>query len=107
MCVAPLVHRSSGAQPTLVATRLRLCAGRRPCGPLDVGPALMVNCMRGASDEFSVGIAFYRAHMGLTQNVLAGLVDRSEDWLSKIERGEHQIRRLDVATEVAKALRSP
>jgi transcriptional regulator with XRE-family HTH domain len=37
--------------------------------------------------------------------VLAGLVGRSEDWLSKVERNERQIRRLDVLTEVARALR--
>ncbi len=30
---------------------------------------------------------------------------RTEDWLSKIERGERDIRRLDVLAEVAKALR--
>ena len=66
-------------------------------------------CMRGAGDGdgYSVGerIAFYRVRRGLTQSVLAGLVGRSEDWLSKIERGERQLRRLDVLTEVAKALR--
>lgn len=68
---------------------------------------MMMGDMRGAGDQFSVGerIAFYRVRRGLTQTVLAGLVGRSEDWLSKIERGERQIRRLDLLTEVAKALR--
>ncbi len=63
--------------------------------------------MRGAGDQFSVGerIAFYRRRRGLTQAVLAGLVGRSEDWLSKIERGDRPIRRLDVLGEVAQALR--
>lgn len=63
--------------------------------------------MRGAGDQFSIGerIAFYRRRRGLTQGVLAGLVGRSEDWLSKIERGERDIRRLDVLSEVAQALR--
>lgn len=63
--------------------------------------------MRGAGDDLSIGerIAFYRARRGLTQAVLANLVGRSEDWLSKIERGERQIRRLDMLTEVARALR--
>jgi transcriptional regulator with XRE-family HTH domain len=37
--------------------------------------------------------------------VLADLVGRSEDWLSKIERGERDIRRLDVLAEVARGLR--
>lgn len=63
--------------------------------------------MRGAGDRYSVGerIAFYRVRRGQTQAVLSGLVGRSEDWLSKVERGERHVRRLDVLTEVAKALR--
>jgi transcriptional regulator with XRE-family HTH domain len=63
--------------------------------------------MRGAGDTLSIGerIAFYRVRRGLTQSVLANLVGRSEDWLSKIERGERDIRRLDVLTELARALR--
>lgn len=63
--------------------------------------------VRGAGDSFSVGerIAFYRRRRGLSQVVLAGLVGRSEDWLSKIERGERPARRLDVLSEVASALR--
>jgi transcriptional regulator with XRE-family HTH domain len=63
--------------------------------------------MHGAGDHLSIGerIAFFRARRGLTQAVLANLVGRSEDWLSKIERGEREVRRLDVLTEVAHALR--
>ena len=54
--------------------------------------------------------AFERHHRDacrrqLTQRVLAELVGRSEDWLSKVERNERDIRRLDVLTEVARALR--
>ncbi|NDL60193.1 helix-turn-helix domain-containing protein [Phytoactinopolyspora mesophila] len=63
--------------------------------------------MRGAGDHLSIGerIAFYRIRRGLTQAVLANLVGRSEDWLSKIERGEREIRRLDILTELARAMR--
>jgi len=63
--------------------------------------------MRGAGDALSVGerIAFYRRRRGMTQRVLAHLVGRSEDWLSKVERNERDLRRLDVLTEVATALR--
>lgn len=50
-------------------------------------------------------IAFYRQRRGYTQSQLAGLVGRSTDWLSKIERGDRQIRRVDLLTEVAAALR--
>jgi len=63
--------------------------------------------MRGAGDELSIGerIAFYRARRQLTQRELAGLVGRSEEWVSSIERGRRQVRRLDVLTAVAAALR--
>ena len=63
--------------------------------------------MRGAGDQLSIGerIAFYRRRRGLSQVVLANLVGRTEDWLSKIERGEREIRRLDVLVDVARALR--
>lgn len=63
--------------------------------------------MRGAGDHLSIGerVAFYRSRRGLTQAVLASLVNRSEDWVSKIERGERQLRRLDVVVELAHALR--
>ena len=63
--------------------------------------------MRGAGDHFSVGdrIAFYRRRRVLTQRVLAELVGRSEDWLSKVERNEREVRRLDVISDLARALR--
>jgi transcriptional regulator with XRE-family HTH domain len=63
--------------------------------------------MRGAGDELSVGerIAFYRRRRQLTQADLAALVGRSEEWVSSIERGRRQIRRLDRLVEVAQALR--
>lgn len=50
-------------------------------------------------------VMFYRRRRGLTQAVLAGLVGRSEDWLSKVERGERQVRRIDVLADLARALR--
>jgi len=63
--------------------------------------------MRGAGDQLSIGerIAFYRRRRGLSQAVLANLVGRSEDWLSKIGRGERDIRRLNVLADLARALR--
>lgn len=63
--------------------------------------------MRGPGDQLSIGerVAFYRLRRGLSQVVLANLVGRTEDWLSKIERGEREIRRLDVLVDVARALR--
>ena len=69
--------------------------------------SLYAGGMRGAGDHYSVGerIAFYRRRRGLTQRVLANLVGRSEDWLSKVERNERDVRRLDVINDVAHALR--
>jgi transcriptional regulator with XRE-family HTH domain len=41
----------------------------------------------------------------MTQRMLADLVGRSEDWVSKVERGARDIRRVDVVRELARALR--
>jgi transcriptional regulator with XRE-family HTH domain len=62
---------------------------------------------RGIGDELSIGerIALYRARRGMTQAVLAGLVGRGEDWLSKIERGERQVRQIDMLVALARELR--
>jgi transcriptional regulator with XRE-family HTH domain len=62
---------------------------------------------RGIGDELSIGerIAIYRARRGMTQAVLANLVGRSEDWLSKIERGDRPIRQLDMLVDIARVLR--
>lgn len=63
--------------------------------------------MRGAGDALTIGqrIAFYRARRGYTQTQLANLVGRRTDWLSKIERGERELRKVDLLTEVARVLR--
>jgi transcriptional regulator with XRE-family HTH domain len=63
--------------------------------------------MRGAGDELSVGerIAFYRNRRSLTQAALGGLVGRSEEWVSSIERGRRQVRKHDLLVELARALR--
>ena len=70
-------------------------------------PGVRFRGMRGFGDQLSTGerIAHYRARRGMTQSVLSALVGRSEDWLSKIERGEREIRRVDVLADLARALR--
>ncbi|MBB5158712.1 transcriptional regulator with XRE-family HTH domain/tetratricopeptide (TPR) repeat protein [Saccharopolyspora phatthalungensis] len=50
-------------------------------------------------------VAYYRRRRGYSQAVLSGLVGRSEEWLSQIERGARDIDRLSTILEVAKALR--
>ncbi|GAB3546892.1 transcriptional regulator with XRE-family HTH domain [Actinopolyspora lacussalsi] len=63
--------------------------------------------MRGAGEELSVGerVSFYRRRRGLSQAVLAGLMGKSEDWVSKVERGDRQVNRIDVLVELARQLR--
>lgn len=54
----------------------------------------------------SVGerIAAYRRRRGLSQATLAGLVGRSESWLSQVERGIRSVDRLSVLLDLAKVL---
>ncbi|GGZ14711.1 transcriptional regulator [Streptomyces inusitatus] len=49
-------------------------------------------------------IAWYRRRRGLSQEVLAGLVGRTADWLSKAENNRIELDRLSVITSLAKAL---
>ena len=50
-------------------------------------------------------IARARRRRGLSQAVLAGLVGRSESWLSQVERGKHGIDSHSVLTRLAEVLR--
>jgi transcriptional regulator with XRE-family HTH domain len=54
----------------------------------------------------SVGerIGAYRRRRGLSQPVLAGLVGRSESWLSQVERGVRSVDRLSVLLDMARVL---
>jgi transcriptional regulator with XRE-family HTH domain len=50
-------------------------------------------------------IAAYRRRRGLSQAALAGLVGRSESWLSQVERGVRSVDRLSVLLDMARVLR--
>lgn len=50
-------------------------------------------------------IATYRRRRGLSQAVLAGLVGRSESWLSQVERGLRPVENLPVIRDLATHLR--
>ncbi|MGW6599400.1 helix-turn-helix domain-containing protein [Streptomyces sp. NPDC055036] len=65
--------------------------------------------MRGLGDHLSIGerIAFHRRRRGYTQQVLAGLVGRSTDWLAKAESGRRKPPRIDMLAELARVLRVP
>ncbi|WP_211221023.1 helix-turn-helix domain-containing protein [Nocardioides insulae] len=62
--------------------------------------------MRGMTTQLTVGerIAWYRRRRGLSQDVLAGRVGRTSDWLSKIENGRIELDRLSVLRNIAHAL---
>ena len=49
-------------------------------------------------------VAWYRTRRGLSQEVLAGLVDRTTDWLSKVENGRAPLDRIPVVRALADAL---
>ncbi len=57
-------------------------------------------------DDATVGdrIAYYRRRKGMTQEVLAGLLGRSTEWLSQFERGARDVDRLSTVVAVADAL---
>ncbi len=60
-----------------------------------------------AADHQAVGqrIARARRRRGLSQTVLAGLVGRSESWLSQVERGKRGVDSHSVLTRLAEVLR--
>ncbi|MEZ0064329.1 transcriptional regulator with XRE-family HTH domain [Streptacidiphilus sp. MAP12-20] len=62
--------------------------------------------MRGMNQTLSIGerIAWYRRRRGLSQEVLAGLVGRTADWLSKIENNRIDLDRLSTIKALADAL---
>ena len=62
--------------------------------------------MRGMTEKMTIGerVAFYRRRRGMAQVVLAGLVGRTEDWLSKVENNRIELDRLSVIRSLAEAL---
>ncbi|MFE7558539.1 helix-turn-helix domain-containing protein [Kitasatospora sp. NPDC057500] len=58
------------------------------------------------TEMLSVGerVAWYRRRRGMSQEVLAGLVGRTADWLSKVENGRIELDRLSVIKALADAL---
>ncbi len=62
--------------------------------------------MRGIGQALTIGerVAWYRRRRGMSQEVLAGLVSRTVDWLSKAENGRIELDRLSVVRSLADAL---
>lgn len=59
-----------------------------------------------AAPDLTVGerIRYYRTRKGLSQAALGGLVGRTEDWVSKVERGVIPIDRLSLLLDIARIL---
>lgn len=62
--------------------------------------------MRGMTNTLTIGerVAWYRRRRGMSQEVLAGLVGRTVDWLSKVENNHIDLDRLSVIKALADAL---
>jgi transcriptional regulator with XRE-family HTH domain len=58
-----------------------------------------------AGQGLGARIAAYRRRRGLSQAALAGLIGRSESWLSQVERGVRSVDRLSVLLDLARVLR--
>jgi transcriptional regulator with XRE-family HTH domain len=58
------------------------------------------------TDGLSIGrrVAWYRRRRGMPQEVLADMVERTVDWLSKVENDRIQLDRLSVIARLAQAL---
>lgn len=67
---------------------------------------MTIEVMRGMTSTLTVGerIAWYRRRRGISQEVLAGQVGRTADWLSKIENGRIELDRLSVLRMIAGVL---
>ncbi len=62
--------------------------------------------MRGMTTHLTIGerVGWYRRRRGMSQEVLAGLIGRTVDWVSKIENNRAELDRLSVIKSLADAL---
>ena len=62
--------------------------------------------MRGMTEKLTIGerVAWYRRRRGMSQEVLAGLVGRTGDWLQKAENNRIELDRLSVIRSLAQVL---
>ncbi|HEU0088235.1 MAG TPA: helix-turn-helix domain-containing protein [Pseudonocardiaceae bacterium] len=59
------------------------------------------------SKAFGRRVAFYRKKLGYSQRQLAAVINRSETWVSQVERGVRKIDRMSVLQRLAGALAVP
>lgn len=64
--------------------------------------------MAGVALDGPIGerIRIYRGRRGLSQKELAGLIGRSESWLSQVERGVRTVDRFSVLVDIAQVLKT-
>src|SRR5882757_4060163 len=96
------VGRNSLALPCGRATvRIGLV---QKCGFGRGGPG----CMADMALDGPIGdrIRIYRGRRGLSQRELAGLIGRSESWLSQVERGVRTVDRFSVLVDIAQVLKT-
>jgi transcriptional regulator with XRE-family HTH domain len=64
--------------------------------------------MAGVTLDGPIGerIRIYRGRRGLSQKELAGLIGRSESWLSQVERGVRSVDRFSVLVDIAQVLKT-
>jgi transcriptional regulator with XRE-family HTH domain len=62
--------------------------------------------MRGMTNNLTIGerVAWYRRRRGMSQEVLADMVGRTVDWLSKVENNRVDLDRLSVIKALADTL---
>ncbi|WP_216642282.1 helix-turn-helix domain-containing protein [Micromonospora sp. WMMA2032] len=62
--------------------------------------------MHGTTKTLTIGerVAWYRRRRGLSQEVLAGLIGRTADWLGKVENNRIELDRLSVIKSLAEIL---
>lgn len=62
--------------------------------------------MRGMTENLTIGerVAWYRRRRGMSQEVLAGLVGRTADWLQKAENNRIELDRLSVIRSLVEVL---
>ncbi|TBL30041.1 XRE family transcriptional regulator [Verrucosispora sp. SN26_14.1] len=62
--------------------------------------------MPGTTNTLTIGerVAWYRRRRGLSQEVLAGLIGRTADWLGKVENNRIELDRLSVIKSLAEVL---
>jgi len=58
------------------------------------------------TEQLTIGrrVAWYRRRRGMTQQILADIMRRTVDWVSKVENDRIPVDRLSVIAELAEAL---